>query len=135
MEIVTDIKIEEFNIDETIESVSTEIIGNDESLEEQTYDNSQNSIKLNNLSVRLIHLSESQLEKYLKVNQEPINNKLNVTESTSKHCERCDKTFSTVQALKMHIEAIHEGLKKYKCNKCGKSVSYTHLTLPTIYSV
>ena len=43
----------------------------DESLE----DNSQDSIKLRYLSVRLIHLSESQLEKYLKVNQEPINKK------------------------------------------------------------
>ena len=125
MEIVTDIKIEEFNIDEATGSVSNENIANEEKDEEQNDDKIEESIKLNTVSVRLNRLSKSQLRNHLKVNQEPINSSnMNVTEFTSKSCEICDKTFSTVQALKMHIEAVHQGLKKYKCIKCGKSFGH-----------
>ena len=116
------IKIEEFNIDEDTGSVSNENIANEEKDKEQNDGNIQEIIKINHLSVPLIRLSKSQLEKYLTVHQEP-NTNLKVTKSTSKYCEICDKTFSSVQALKMHIEVVHEGLKKFKCIKCGKSFS------------
>ena len=29
--------------------------------------------------------------------------------------------------LKTHIEGVHEGLKKYKCGDCGKSISTKYL--------
>ena len=121
MDIVTDIKIEEFDISGNIGSVSNEIIDNDERLEEQNYGYTQKSVKMNHLSVNLIRLSESHLENYSKVNHEPINTRFNFTDSTSKYCERCDKSFSSVQHLKLHIVTVHKGLKKYKCIKCDKS--------------
>ena len=122
MELVTDIKIEEFDIDENNESVSTEIIGNVESEEEQNHGNIQDCIKINHLSVRLIRLSESQLENYLKVNHEPINNRLNDTKSTSMYrCNKCEKSFGKAKYLKAHNKFVHEGLKKYKCNECEKA--------------
>ena len=35
-------------------------------------------------------------------------------------CNKCKKSFRTIQNLNVHIEAIHEGQKKIKCDKCGK---------------
>ena len=123
MEIVTDIKIEELNIDQNIESVSTEIIGNDKNLDEKDNTQDQENIKLNHPSVQMICLSEPQVENYLKTNQEPINTKLNIAESSSKHCKRFDDTFSSLQSLKIHEVIVHDGLKKCKCDKCDKSLT------------
>ena len=38
-------------------------------------------------------------------------------------CEMCEKNFDSMQNLKIHIKIIHEGLKKYECDICGKSFS------------
>ena len=35
----------------------------------------------------------------------------------------CEKTFDSMQSLKIHIKIIHEGLKKYECDLCGKGFS------------
>ena len=39
-------------------------------------------------------------------------------------CEICNKETSSKYKLKLHKESVHEGLKKYKCDNCGKS--FTH---------
>ena len=132
-EIISEIKIEKFNlsgnihddsdqvIDEDTGFVINENITNDDNSEVQINGDSNESTKLKTLSVILNRLSKSQLRNYSKVNEEPINSNKKVTESTSKSCERCEKTFSTSKYLKIHMETVHEGVKKYKCKKCEKS--------------
>lgn len=34
-------------------------------------------------------------------------------------CHLCEKTLSSNNALKVHIESIHEGIKRFSCNQCG----------------
>lgn len=36
-------------------------------------------------------------------------------------CERCDKTFNSLNRMRDHIKFTHEGIKNYSCEKCGKS--------------
>jgi len=36
-------------------------------------------------------------------------------------CHLCEKTLSSNNALKVHIESIHEGIKRYSCNQCSTS--------------
>ena len=38
-------------------------------------------------------------------------------------CEKCDKEFLTKGYLSVHMENVHEGLKRFKCDSCGKSFS------------
>ena len=38
-------------------------------------------------------------------------------------CNKCGKSFGYASYLKQHNEAIHEGLKRYKCDKCLYSCS------------
>ena len=39
-------------------------------------------------------------------------------------CDKCIKFFTNKQALNKHIEAIHEGYRNYyKCEQCDKSFS------------
>ena len=38
-------------------------------------------------------------------------------------CESCNKSFSAVSSLKIHINTIHQGKNDYKCDSCGKSFS------------
>ena len=40
-------------------------------------------------------------------------------------CDSCAKSFTTLQALELHLRTVHDGYKDYKCEYCGKS--YTHL--------
>ena len=35
-------------------------------------------------------------------------------------CGRCGKEFSHNHHLKTHIETVHEGLKRFVCQKCNK---------------
>ena len=36
-------------------------------------------------------------------------------------CEFCDKSLSTANYLKIHVESIHFGLKNQSCEICSKS--------------
>ena len=36
-------------------------------------------------------------------------------------CEKCDKAFSQLGNLKKHISCVHEGMKKFRCHICDKS--------------
>jgi len=39
----------------------------------------------------------------------------------SKQCEDCGKVFKTNYRRRIHHDAIHKGLKPFKCTECGKS--------------
>ena len=41
-------------------------------------------------------------------------------------CESCGKSFTGAQSLKEHINTVHEGLKKYKCISNGKYLSFKY---------
>ena len=93
MEIMTDIKIEEFNINETIVK--------DEIFEEFNVENTEENIEINPVSVCLIPLSKSQLERYL-----------NIKDSTTSSCEMCDNSFNSLKSLNEHIETTYDIQKK-----------------------
>ena len=38
-------------------------------------------------------------------------------------CDSCNKLFSTKKYVKMHVNAVHKGLRMYNCEPCGKSFS------------
>ena len=38
-------------------------------------------------------------------------------------CDKCWKTFTRPEALKNHIQTVHEGERNYKCETCGKLFS------------
>ena len=38
-------------------------------------------------------------------------------------CDSCDKLFSRKEYVKIHVDAVHKGLKKHKCEPCNKSFS------------
>ena len=40
-------------------------------------------------------------------------------------CKTCDKMYSSVKSLKMHIREIHERRNYYKCQSCGKTFTKT----------
>ena len=142
MEIV---KNNEIDIDKNMVSVSNEILRKEnESLKKENHELQRklssllvsNEIQENFPSNTKHHL------KVIKVIKPKIAN-LNVPKSIklkSRKCEICEKTFSSLQRLKTHRETkhkgqnlseikiketncneiVHEGLKKYNCNKCGK---------------
>jgi len=62
-------------------------------------------------------------------------------------CKYCGKVFEgngRRSTLKTHMEAVHEGLKRYTCETCGKSfyskhdmlrhVDSVHLKIPGVWS-
>lgn len=53
------------------------------------------------------------------------------TESLSSEWEcpwnGCDKVFKSQYALKVHVSRVHEGLKPFSCEICGKRFGYKHL--------
>ena len=60
------------------------------------------------------------------------------TEENPYECVHCHQSFSHHIDLRNHRNEHHMTNKTFKCNFCPKTfsaVSYTHLTLPTIYSV
>ena len=115
-DILSEIKIEETNLveainckdlmyDETIEKCAKQKNENYKTLENS---NTVNNIKISPASVRMIRLSESQLNHYLNVLYRPTKTDSNVTEFPSKRCEICKKIFSSLSSLKMHIEVTHK---------------------------
>ena len=41
-----------------------------------------------------------------------------------KECSICQKSFSTKQSLKNHIEAVHEGKRPHNCSICDYSTAH-----------
>ncbi|KRT83116.1 zinc finger protein, partial [Oryctes borbonicus] len=41
-------------------------------------------------------------------------------------CQLCQKTFSCRQNYEVHIKAVHENQKPYKCDQCDKTFSYVN---------
>ena len=41
-------------------------------------------------------------------------------------CDKCGKLFGYASYLKAHNETVHEGRKKFRCGKCGKMFSAKH---------
>jgi len=39
-------------------------------------------------------------------------------------CHVCEKTLCSANALKVHIESVHEGIKRFSCNMCTTSFVY-----------
>ncbi|XP_059483310.1 zinc finger protein 62 homolog isoform X2 [Neocloeon triangulifer] len=39
-------------------------------------------------------------------------------------CPACQKTFISLKTLMVHMKAVHEGLKPYKCTKCPKAFAF-----------
>ena len=39
-------------------------------------------------------------------------------------CEICKKGFTSQQALRIHVSAVHEGKKPFKCDTCGTCFPY-----------
>jgi uncharacterized Zn-finger protein len=39
-------------------------------------------------------------------------------------CHVCEKTLCSANALKIHIESVHEGIKRYSCDLCTTSFVY-----------
>ena len=37
-----------------------------------------------------------------------------------KICKKCQKTMTTKYTLKLHMKNVHEGIKDYQCEICGK---------------
>ena len=113
MEIVTDFKIEEFDINENMESVSNEMIFNSEILEEFNFGNLEESIQ--NKSCKSCDKTFNSLNS--------INEHIENIDEIKREfkCYNCEKMFSSKQSLRYHNEADHEGLKKYSCNICKKS--------------
>ena len=71
-----------------------------------------------------------------------------IVHDRSFECPKCLKTFYSKRDMNIHVDTVHERKKPFKRDHCEKSfcsnlkhekhvgaVSYTHLTLPTIYSV
>ncbi|KAL0158890.1 hypothetical protein M9458_046966, partial [Cirrhinus mrigala] len=36
-------------------------------------------------------------------------------------CDQCDATFKRKDTLNVHIQVVHDGHKKYKCDLCEKA--------------
>ena len=36
-------------------------------------------------------------------------------------CDVCEKSFSSISALKKHFDGVHERIRKFKCNLCEKT--------------
>ena len=59
-----------------------------------------------------------QNEDLMTTNRGKTKKKKNVTSQ----CKHCGKNFCRPSYLKIHIEAVHEQLKKYHCKVCNKSL-------------
>lgn len=44
-------------------------------------------------------------------------------EDPNSACEHCGKTFNDAQAKKRHVNTIHLGIKKFKCQFCERNFS------------
>ena len=100
IETMTKNKIEEKKLGENIEPISEELIEIDESLEELSNVNPGNIVELKD--VTLIPINQATLSK-----NKPINTNFNIKNSMTVACQRCDKTFSSVKDLKIHIDTLH----------------------------
>jgi KRAB domain-containing zinc finger protein len=41
-------------------------------------------------------------------------------------CDQCESSFDRANALKIHIDSVHLGLKPHKCTQCDRSFGYKH---------
>ncbi len=76
------------------------------------------------------------LESRLKKHQSKFHSERNGASKIAKRpliCERCDKTFSNVIGLRLHIRTVHLGEKRYKCDFCDKSFTQSHNLKHHIY--
>ena len=58
----------------------------------------------------------------------------NRQKSFSNQCNICFMDFTSADAIKIHINTVHEGIKNYKCNICTSSFS-TDFCPKTFYGV
>ena len=71
------------------------------------------------------------LERHLKMHQCNVPESERVIKERSK-CPLCEKTFHKVEAMKSHIQSIHEKIKNFQCDQCdfktyNKSNLYGHV--------
>ena len=50
-------------------------------------------------------------------------------------CNLCNKKCITEAKLETHINAVHKGQKKYKCDSCGKAFNHSNSLKSHIKSV
>ena len=75
---------------------------------------------------KFLKLCEENVEKEMRMKNKPSEcKKISLQDrefptNSQKTCTICSKTFSRKTSLKVHIAAVHEGLKPFECPKCDK---------------
>ncbi|CAG4976148.1 unnamed protein product [Parnassius apollo] len=54
----------------------------------------------------------------------PLDSELEVQDGNKIKCNQCDKTFNNRQSKSIHIKAVHQGERPYKCTECGAAFGY-----------
>ncbi|XP_017014634.2 zinc finger protein weckle [Drosophila takahashii] len=68
-----------------------------------------------------VYRNRASYEKHLERVCRRIERRVKVDKTTTT-CDLCNKTLSSVTALKLHKEGIHQNVKPYICDSCGKQL-------------